>query len=242
MQRRGLAMVRRVSRPLVPFEEIWRRMRYLTRRLSKANNIVKARAIRVRRQGLTEGARRAATLPVPMIVHWNFNHFVVLKGFRTDGVSRRSGSRSTTVPDAEFNQAYTGIVMSFRRPRSSRAAASRQHVGGVRRRCRDALGLPYAVPPDSPSSFLVSRLKRSNVFVDDVLVKGMAIGSSPALRDGAARPSTRLVWLQQRHLLRFETKLAIDTSRRFFWHVIRLPVDSSTNAMRGDRQPRRHQR
>jgi len=32
-------------------------------------------------------------------------------------------------------------------------------------------------------------------------------------------------WLQQHYLLRLETKLAISMSGRFFWHVLRLPVD-----------------
>jgi NHLM bacteriocin system ABC transporter peptidase/ATP-binding protein len=32
-------------------------------------------------------------------------------------------------------------------------------------------------------------------------------------------------WLQQHYLLRLETKLAITTSSRFVWHILRLPID-----------------
>jgi NHLM bacteriocin system ABC transporter peptidase/ATP-binding protein len=34
-----------------------------------------------------------------------------------------------------------------------------------------------------------------------------------------------IVWLQQHYLLRFETALALDSSAKFFWHVLRLPVE-----------------
>ncbi len=33
-----------------------------------------------------------------------------------------------------------------------------------------------------------------------------------------------LTWLQQYYLLRLETKLALNTSARFFNHILRLPV------------------
>jgi ABC-type bacteriocin/lantibiotic exporter with double-glycine peptidase domain len=34
-----------------------------------------------------------------------------------------------------------------------------------------------------------------------------------------------LTWLQQRHLLLLETRLALGTSARFLWHILRLPME-----------------
>ena len=50
----------------------------------------------------------------PVIIHWNFNHFVVLEGYKK-GIyylnDPASGPR--TVDEATFNKAFTGITMEF---------------------------------------------------------------------------------------------------------------------------------
>ena len=43
-----------------------------------------------------------------------------------------------------------------------------------------------------------------------------------------------LVWLQQRTLLRLETKLALAGSAKFIWHVLRLPAVFFTQRHTGD--------
>ena len=67
-----------------------------------------------------------STIPLPAIIHWNFNHFVVLERWsprETTIVDPAFGRR--TVPAREFDQRFTGIVLScapgagFERRRSS---------------------------------------------------------------------------------------------------------------------------
>ena len=76
----------------------------------------------------------------------------------------------------------------------------------------------------------------NKVFVDEVLVRGMSAWVKPLLlfMAAAALVSAGLTWLQQSYLLRLEGRLALQTSSRFFWHVLRLPVAFFTQRYAGD--------
>ena len=50
----------------------------------------------------------------PIIIHWNFNHFVVLCGFKGNkAVINDPAGGTILVGEEEFNQSYTGIVLKF---------------------------------------------------------------------------------------------------------------------------------
>ena len=50
----------------------------------------------------------------PCIIHWNFNHFVVLNGFRGDKAVLNDPAKGTyTVSMKAFDEAFTGICLFF---------------------------------------------------------------------------------------------------------------------------------
>lgn len=52
----------------------------------------------------------------PLIIHWNFNHFVVLNGFKKDYAILNDPARGTVrVPLEEFDKSFTGIALMFAR-------------------------------------------------------------------------------------------------------------------------------
>src|SRR3954463_4995926 len=52
------------------------------------------------------------TLPLPAIIHWNLNHFLVLEGFGKDCVYLNDPAEGPrTCSYEEFNQSFSGIVI-----------------------------------------------------------------------------------------------------------------------------------
>jgi NHLM bacteriocin system ABC transporter peptidase/ATP-binding protein len=227
----ALAIVLGYHRRFVPLEEL-RVECGVSRDGSKASNIIKA----ARKYGLTaKGYRKEPvglrTVPVPMIVHWNFNHFVVVEGFAGQRVFLNDPAIGPTeVTAEEFDKAFTGVVLTFEPtdqlvPGGEKAGL----IQPLRRRARGLsaalgfvvlAGIALVVPSLVAPTF-------TRVFVDQILVKGLDAWMRPLLLFMAATALVlgALTALQGRYLLRLEARLSLGNSSRFFWHVLRLPIE-----------------
>src|ERR1700738_4712092 len=84
---------------------------------SKASNIIRA----ARRYGLTAKGYSVespalAEIPMPCIIHWNFNHFVVLEGIdRKRAYINAPASGRRQIDLVELDLAFTGVVLVFER-------------------------------------------------------------------------------------------------------------------------------
>src|SRR6478609_2958501 len=98
----------------IPLEEL-RIACGVSRDGSKASNVVKA----AQRYGLTSKGYSLEPsalhkMPMPCILHWNFNHFVVLEAI--DGKYAYLNDPATgrrRVDLAEVDRAFTGVVLAF---------------------------------------------------------------------------------------------------------------------------------
>ncbi len=89
----------------------------------KAGNILRAaKKYGLECKGFRKEPQSLKELSMPCIIHWNFNHFVVLEGFKTRGFGkgRREyvyindpavGRRKLTFQ--EFDECFTGVVLTF---------------------------------------------------------------------------------------------------------------------------------
>jgi NHLM bacteriocin system ABC transporter peptidase/ATP-binding protein len=207
----------------------------------KASNILRAaRAYGLAAQGFRLEPRHLRRLPPPVIVHWSFNHFVVLEGFRRARVllnDPATGPRE--VSEEEFDAAFTGVVLTFApTPRFARGGLPPRLLGGLRRRLAGTsaalayvvlAGLALVVP-----GLVIPGLAK--VFVDSILIAGRGEWLAPVLLGLTAGAVVlgALTGLQQIFLLRLETRMAIGGSSRFLWHILHLPMDFFHQRFAGD--------
>ena len=224
----------------VPLEEL--RLRCgVSRDGTKASNILRAaRQYGMAAKGFRKEPDELLSLPVPSIIHWNFNHFVVFEGFAGGNAHINDPAYGPRrVPLAELSESFTGVVLAMEPTEEFVRAGSRPALfGALRERLKGSeacvalvllMSLLLIVPGVVTPVF-------AKVFVDDILVGGLHDWLGPLLIGMAATALVRaaILWVQSHYLLQLETKLALAMSSRFVWHLLRLPVVFFTQRHAGD--------
>jgi NHLM bacteriocin system ABC transporter peptidase/ATP-binding protein len=199
---------------------------------SKASNVLRAaRKYNLDAKGYKyEEIEKLYTLPFPVILFWNFNHFVVLEGFGKGKAylnDPAQGPREISM--AELDGSYSGVVLTFAKGADFKKGGQAPNMlPALRRRLvgsEGALlyvmicGLLLVIPGLVIPTF-------TRFFIDDYLGSKQEWIVRPLLWFMAATVAIQavLTWLQRYYLLRLETKLALGTSSRFFNHILRLPA------------------
>src|SRR5262245_61445065 len=171
----ALAMILAYHGRHVPLDEL-RILCGVSRDGSKATNMLRAaRRHRLRAQAYKREPAALRALQLPLIVHWNFNHFVVVEGFGHRKVflnDPAAGPR--TVSETEFNASFTGVVLTFApdagfertgRPRGILRALNERLTGAT-------AAIVYVVSAGvllvAPSLIVPAFLR---IFVDEILIK-----------------------------------------------------------------------
>jgi len=236
----ALAMVLGHFGKYVPLEEM-RVACGVSRDGSKALNIVKAaRGFGLLSKGYKKEPADLRKLPLPTIAFWNFNHFVVVEGFRNGRVYLNDpafGPR--VVSDNEFDESFTGVVLVFEKgPAFEEGGDKPSIVRSLKTRLPGSrLALAYAVVATLAlvlPGLVIPVFQK--IFVDDILIQGSRTWLRPLLLAMVVTAVVRglLTYLQQRGLLRMEMKLALGASSRFLWHVLRLPMEFFAQRFGGD--------
>lgn len=236
----SLAIVLGYYKSFIPLEEL-RVECGVSRDGSKANNILKAaRKFGLIAKGYKREPEALREMQGPMIIHWNFNHFVVLEGFKNDKVYLNDpGTGPRTVSVEEFDQSFTGVVLSFEPSAEYKTQGESPGItGSLKKRLKGSetalcyivlAGLFMVIPGLAIPAF-------TQVFIDHILLGQNGGWLFPVLFGMlmTAVMRTALAWLQRYYLLRLETKLSLSMSSRFLWHVLRLPIQFFSQRFSGE--------
>ncbi|MEH2078544.1 MAG: NHLP family bacteriocin export ABC transporter peptidase/permease/ATPase subunit [Nostoc sp.] len=198
---------------------------------SKASNIIKAaRNYEMQAKGFKKQLAQLQQLRPPYIVFWNFNHFLVVEGFKKDWVYLNdpgSGPRRASLK--EFDEGYTGLVLMMEPgPGFQRGGRKPSLIASLLDRLQGSWGaILYCF---LAGFFLVIPgliLPVFNqIFVDNVLVENRTDWLRPLILGMTTTVIIQvlLTLLQRRFLRKLNIKLSVKMSGHFIDHILRLPV------------------
>ncbi len=180
----------------------------------------------------------------PCIIHWNFNHFLVLDGFRGNKAylnDPAKGSYSVSMED--FDKAFTGICLMFEptedfvpegKPRSVLSFAKEKLKGSV-----GAFVFTLLTTVILSLTGLIDPIF-SRIFLDRILTGVNSDWLVPFTAGFAALIAVKLVTecIRSVYSLRIDGKMAAVGNSEYMWHVLRLPMEFFSQRMAGDLQQR----
>lgn len=176
----------------------------------------------------------------PAIIHWNFNHFVVLDGFKNNQAIINDPARGiVSVPLEDFERSFTGVALCFRKTESFSPGGSPESVKAFVKSKLKGTGLAFAFI--IVTAFIAQVLGIvtplfSKVFLDNVLGQGHYDWLRPLLLIMAVALFIQLTndLITNVYTLKIKGKLAIVSSSDFMWHVLRLPIQFFSQRYAGD--------
>ncbi|HHH49592.1 MAG TPA: NHLP family bacteriocin export ABC transporter peptidase/permease/ATPase subunit [Saprospiraceae bacterium] len=196
----------------------------------KATNIMKAaRSYGLTTKGYAKSIKNLKMMKMPVIIFWNFNHFLVLEGFTKNRVYLSDPAQGRYhVTHQEFDDSFTGVVIDMVPNEDFEKANEKSGMfpSLAKRISNSKMSLIFII---LASLFLVIPglviPSFTQMFVDQFLVNNRASFVMPLIlaMGGVLVVHSLLIFIQQYYLLRLETKLALTTSSKFLWHILHLP-------------------
>lgn len=242
----SLTMILAYYHKWVPLEQV-RAVCGVSRDGSKAKNILMA----ARSYGLTAKGYRFEPEYLkkegkfPCIIHWNFNHFVVLKGFKGNRVylnDPAKGSYSVTMED--FDQSFTGICLMFEPGEQFEPGGKQKSMLDFTKKRLSGAGAVVAFVVLIYCLCAVIGMINpafSRIFLDRLLTGKNPEWFLPFLIAliGMSVVQLAVAWVQAVYSLRINGKLSVVGSTSYMWKVLRLPMEFFSQRMAGDIQQRK---
>ena len=200
---------------------------------SNALNMLKA----ARNYGLTaqgfryepEELREEGTFPC--IVHWKFNHFVVLDGFKGNRAYLNDPARGIySVSMEEFNKAFTGVCMMFEPNEAFHPAGKPASILNYTKMRMQGMGaaVAFEVLTLTIGSLMgIVQSGFSRVFMDQLLTGQNPSWLMPLTLGmlGVAVIQIIVAWMNAFYTLRINGKIAAVGNTEYMWKILRLPLE-----------------
>ena len=227
----ALAMILAYYGKWIPLERL-RQECGVTRDGSNADNLVRAaERIGCRAEGRAGHPLGLKKKEYPLILFWEFNHFVVLEGIENDVVYLNDPAMGRRqVPWKEFRTSYTGVYIEVR-PDKERFVPEGHPYSIVKAMAEKlaedkwavlfvlVLGLCMIIPG-------LAVPVMNQIFIDDVFSMKHPDWTQKlfAAMVGAMVLSGVMTAMRSAVLNYWRKKLTLSDSSGFFWHVLRLPI------------------
>jgi len=195
---------------------------------------MKANAWRVDPEDLLEEG------PFPCIIHWGFNHFVVLCGFKGKKAVLNDPARGrVTVEWEEFDREFTGVCLFFEpgeefvpggKPKSVLSYAKERLRGS-------GTAVTFVILTTTIASLLgIIQPAFSRTFLDRLLSRTNPEWLTPfiLLFSLFIIVSVVVSWISTIYSLKIQGKMAAYGSSSYLWKVLRLPMQFFSQRMAGD--------
>lgn len=226
----ALAIVFAYHRLFLPLERLREECGVSRDGTNAARLLTVARRYGFNTKGLLKEPDELTNLPLPAIIHWNFDHFVVLEKISRDKACINDPARGRrTVTRREFDHSFTGPILIITPSENYKPQGSPTRVipvlfawlSGFKRAVAllFAVGLCLVLP-----GIAVAALSRA--FVDSILIEKIP-GILWPLAIGVAIStlcSGILTWIQREALSRLAYNLVTEFSSNYLWHALRLPL------------------
>ncbi len=237
----SLAMVMAYYDKWVPLEQV-RLDCGVSRDGSNAKNIlIAARSYGFEAQGLKCEVDALRTgVPFPCIIHWNFNHFVVLDGFKGNYAYLNDPARGEVkVTMEEFDRSFTGVCLQITPGESFEPGGKRKSTLEFARKRLAGAGAAVAfVMLSTVIGYLFGIINPmfTRFFMDRLLTGENRDLLMPFLLLLALMGVAQVVisWVQSIYSLKINGKMALIGSSSFVWKILRMPVEFFTQRMGGD--------
>ena len=242
----SLTMILAYYEKWIPLEQV-REDCGVSRDGSNARNILRA----ARSYGLNAKAYRYSPERLkevgkfPMIVHWEFNHFIVLDGFKGNKVYINDPARGNIVMTFEqFDEGYTGVCLMFDPSESFEPSGKPKSVlKFAKGRLKGAsVAVAFVMVTTLIASITgIAMSGFSRVFIDRLLSGNDPDWLFPFIigLSGLAIVQLAAEWIKSIYSLKINGKMAIVGNMSYMWKVLRLPMKFFSQRMAGDIQQRK---
>ena len=183
-------------------------------------------------KGFGVAAEELADLPMPQIIFWNFNHFIVLEkvnGDVVDVVDPAVGRRRLRF--AELEAGYCGVTLCMQPNAKFKATGGRPSV--FKELAKAAKGAGGAIAAISLVSFGLALIMAlvpalTSIFIDYVLIKKGVAGWQYWFMLGIVLLGLALGplnWMQKAGALKLQTRIALSLATRIVTQLFAVPLD-----------------
>ena len=180
----------------------------------------------------------------PCIIHWNFNHFLVLNGFKGNKAYLNDPAKGNYAVSMEtFDESFTGICLMFEpgedfqpggKPKSMLAFAKKRLIGA-------GAAVAFVILTTVITSLIgIIQPAFSRIFLDRLLTAENPDWLYPFLGALVLMAVVQLImaWIQAVWSMRINGKMSVMGSASFMWKVLRMPMEFFSQRMAGDIQQR----